>query len=98
MKLHRLPKLFAEMGDFCRPRSLVPSTRKGKGQAPAKKPKERKRPKLIDQPGQKEHLYQPTCFSAVCAECGKVWISAIRPIKANAIRDGRKIYLCAKHL
>jgi hypothetical protein len=35
-----------------------------------------------------------TCYSATCFECGKVWLSAIRPIKANAERDGRRVYLC----
>jgi len=94
VKLHRLPKLFAAMGEFSRPRVLVPSTRKGRGQAPAKDPKRRDRLKLVGQPGSKEHQYQHTCFSATCFECGKVWISAIRPIADNARREGRSVYIC----
>ena len=96
MKLHRLPKLFAEMGEFCRPRVLVPSERQGKGRPPAQLPKQKKRLKLVDQPGQKEHSGQDLCFSAVCVECGKVWLSAIRPIKSNARREGHDVYLCDK--
>jgi hypothetical protein len=39
--------------------------------------------------------YEPNCFSATCAECGRVWISAVRPIKPNAKRGRRSVYLCA---
>ena len=35
-----------------------------------------------------------TCYSATCVECGRVWISAIRPIRDNAIRNGVNVYLC----
>lgn len=95
MRLRRLPRLLAEMGSFWNPTPrLVPSTRKGRGQPPTARPKERKRLKLVDQPGQMAHLYQHTCFSATCTECGKVWLSAIRPIADNAVREGRKVYLC----
>lgn len=95
MKLHRYPKMLGEMGNYMLvfPRSLVPSTRKGKGQEPGKV-KDRKRLKLIDQPGHKEHFGQDLCYSATCCQCGKVWISAIRPIKPNTRRDGRAAYLC----
>jgi hypothetical protein len=96
VKLHRWPKLLAEMGSFTRPRSLVPSTRKGRGQAPARDPKKRDRLKLVGQPGNKEHQYQHTCFSATCFNCGSVWLSAIKPIADNARRDGKPVYLCGK--
>lgn len=94
MRLHRLPKLLAEMGEFTWPRSLVPSERRGKAKPPAVKPKARKRPKLIDHPGPTP--YQHTCYSATCAECGRVWLSAIRPIRNNATRNDVKVYLCGK--
>jgi hypothetical protein len=94
MKLHRLPKLLGEMGDFWRPRLLVPSQRAGRAKPPAKKPKDRDRLKLIDHPGGLNSPYQDVCFSATCYGCGKVWISAIRAIPNNAERDGKSVYLC----
>jgi hypothetical protein len=36
-----------------------------------------------------------TCYSATCIDCGKVWLAVTKPIAMNAIRDGRKAYVCA---
>jgi predicted SprT family Zn-dependent metalloprotease len=38
--------------------------------------------------------YQDVCFSQTCHECGRVWISAVRAIKPNARRGGRRVYIC----
>ena len=34
------------------------------------------------------------CYSQVCAECGKVWVSAVHPIEPNRFRQGRRDYVC----
>lgn len=44
----------------------------------------------------RENVYQLNCFSITCEDCGRVWISAIRPIKPNARRGRRRIYICSK--
>src|SRR5262249_11544293 len=69
--------------------------------------KQRKRAemkKLLDQIENGEHPYgkkgplrtrpEHCCWSQTCIECGKVWLSAIKAIKPNAYRKGKRVYIC----
>jgi len=44
--------------------------------------------------GHRQWAGQINCFSATCEQCGKVWLSAIKPIKPNGRRGARRVYIC----